>query len=153
VLSHIEGRCVYIVERNLVLCPMGKVLYPGNYTKTTRDVAFYNSVACKSCGCICTMTNYRCFSIVMRQGSFSKVCNLAGLFVRSFRVRVSKELGRLWKCLCEHPFGVVKWGFGMGYCLLRGISGVWGEFVLAFLAYSLRRVLNIVGVLKLFSVI
>jgi hypothetical protein len=61
VLSHTNGRCVYI-ESRLVICPMGKVLYPGNYTKTTKDTAFYNSVACQSCVCKCTTARYRRFS-------------------------------------------------------------------------------------------
>jgi len=76
-----------------------------------------------------------------------------GLFVRRFRVRSDKGVVLLRKCLCEHPFGSLKRGFGMGYCLLRGVEKVRGEFSLSFLVYNLRRVLNIVGVSKLLQTI
>jgi hypothetical protein len=58
-LSHTDGRCVYLVERNLVLCPMGKVLYPRSYDKTIKDGVFYNSAACKNCVCRCTKAKFK----------------------------------------------------------------------------------------------
>ena len=64
VVSHTNGRCVYLAERNLVICPMGQVLYPGNYTKTTRDVAFYNSVVCRRCVCRCTTSGLGVFLLL-----------------------------------------------------------------------------------------
>lgn len=33
-----------------------------------------------------------------------------------------------------------------GYCLLKGLKNVCGEFSLAFLAYNFKRVINILGV-------
>jgi hypothetical protein len=33
ITEHKEGRCVYNGERNIVLCPMGQVLYPAFYKK------------------------------------------------------------------------------------------------------------------------
>ena len=79
--------------------------------------------------------------------------NSEGLFVRSFRVRADKAFVRLRKTLSEHSFGVLKRVMDMGYCLMKGISLVRGEFSLAFLAYNLRRAINIIGVSKLLSVI
>ena len=34
ITSHHEGRCVYIAERNIALCPMGNVLYPRSHSKS-----------------------------------------------------------------------------------------------------------------------
>jgi len=31
ITNHHEGRCVYLEDRNIVLCPMGKILYPSSY--------------------------------------------------------------------------------------------------------------------------
>jgi hypothetical protein len=53
----------------------------------------------------------------------------------------------------EHPFGVLKRVMDMGYCLLKGFERVRGEFSLAFLAFNLKRVINLVGVQKLIQVI
>ena len=48
-------------------------------------------------------------------------------------------------CLSEHPFGTVKWYDGAHYVLCRGKEKAAGELGLSFLAYNLRRVLNILG--------
>jgi hypothetical protein len=136
-----------------VLCPMGKVLYPGSYTRRTKVVAFYNYEACRACVCRCTKSRFKRFAIVMREEDFSRVYNSEGLFVRRFGVKADRGFVGLRKCLCEHPFGSLKRGFGMGYCLLRGIERVRGEFSLSFLVYNLRRVLNIVGVSRLLQAI
>jgi transposase len=45
ILSQVKGRCVYLEERNLVLCPMGKVLYPGCYSNITVVNVFCSSDA------------------------------------------------------------------------------------------------------------
>lgn len=47
------------------------------------------------------------------------------------------------KAIIEHPFGTVKRSWGFGNYLCRGRSKVAGEQSLAFLAYNLRRVINI----------
>jgi hypothetical protein len=36
-----------------------------------------------------------------------------------------------------------------GYCLTKGLKNVLGEFSLVFLAYNLKRAINIMGVGKL----
>ena len=55
--------------------------------------------------------------------------------------------------LSEHPFGVVKriWGFGQFLC--RGNEMVTGEIAMAFLAFNLRRAVNLIGVKKLVEAI
>ncbi|MDR0376970.1 MAG: transposase [Spirochaetaceae bacterium] len=51
------------------------------------------------------------------------------------------------KSIVEHPFGTIKRGMDAGYCLTRGLRNVnvTGEFSLTFLAYNLKRVINILG--------
>jgi transposase len=44
----------------------------------------------------------------------------------------------------EHPFGTIKRAMEAGYCLTKGKEI--GEFVLIFLAYNMKRVINILGV-------
>jgi transposase len=48
-------------------------------------------------------------------------------------------------CLSEHPFGTVKWYHGAHYLLCKGIEKATGELGLSFLAYNLKRAINMVG--------
>ncbi len=48
--------------------------------------------------------------------------------------------------IVEHPFGTVKRGFGITYFLTRGLKSVKAEASLAFLAYNMKRAINILGV-------
>ncbi len=54
-------------------------------------------------------------------------------------------------CLSEHPFGTVKWYHGAHYLLCKGIEKATGELGLSFLAYNLRRAINMVGTKKLIT--
>ena len=45
----------------------------------------------------------------------------------------------------EHPFGMVKWYDGAHYFLCRGKEKVSAEIALSFLAYNLRRAINLLG--------
>lgn len=49
------------------------------------------------------------------------------------------------KELAEHPFGTVKWYDGAHYFLCRGKEKVSAEIALSFLAYNLRRAINLLG--------
>ena len=50
------------------------------------------------------------------------------------------------KCIIEHVFGSVKLNLGISYLLLRGIPKAEGELSLAFLAYNIKRAIQILGV-------
>ena len=48
-------------------------------------------------------------------------------------------------CLSEHPFGTVKWYGGAHYLLCKGKEKATAELGLSFLAYNLKRAINMVG--------
>ena len=152
--THHEGRIVYIPERNIALCPMGKPLYPQSQKKCGR-VVFRNPSACKNCTCKCTNNKkgYREYEIVMAKEKFSKEYNDKGLRVKQVRVKADKELSRLRKQIVEHPFGTIKRAWGAGYVLTRGTEKVTGEFALTFLAYNFMRIINILGVPELIKAV
>ncbi len=52
-------------------------------------------------------------------------------------------------CLSEHPFGTVKWYHGAHYLLCKGIEKATAELGLSFLAYNLKRAINMVGTKRL----
>jgi transposase len=53
------------------------------------------------------------------------------------------------KCLSEHPFGTIKRTLDSSYLLLKGKEKVTGELSLSFLAYNIKRAVNMLGVRKL----
>jgi len=151
--SHINGRSVYLKDRNIVICPMGKPLYPAHYKKTQGEAVFQNSKACKTCDCRCTKEKgvFR-YQFVMKKSDFKKDYNDEGLIVKQVHIKPQKEIYKQRKLLSEHPFGTIKRSMDGGYCLTKGIMKTTGEFALLFLAYNLKRVINILGTRKLISI-
>ena len=148
------GKNIYVRERNIGLCPMGVVLYPRSYRKSKNSAIYSNSKACKNCQRREQCKPYdRELQVKMHPSEFSKSYNDEGLHIRQFTYSPDKELMRKRKTLVEHPFGTVKRSMDAAYCLLKGRSNVCGEFALTFLAYNLKRVINIVGVAALLDAI
>ena len=146
ITSHTNGRCVYVKDRNIAICPMGKTLYPAFYKKTKGEAVFHNNEACKICTCRCT-TEKRAFryQFVMKEADFKKDYNDKELFIKQVYIKPKKEIYEQRKSLSEHPFGTIKRAMDGGYCLTKGTKKTTGEFALIFLAYNLKRVINILG--------
>ena len=150
IITHKDGRCVYFSERNIALCPMGKVLHPGFYKKAKGHGVFYNYKSCKLCTCKCTNeVRGRRYQVPMAEADFSKIYNDKDLYVKQIRIAPNKEINSLRKSIVEHPFGTIKRNMDAGYCLTKGLESVSGEFALAFLAYNFKRAINILGSKKL----
>jgi transposase len=150
ITSHTNGRCVYVKERNIAVCPMGKVLYPKHYKKSKGEAVFFNNEACETCPCRCTKEKraFR-YQFVMAESDFTQDCNDEGLRVKQIHIKPDKEIYAQRKSLSEHPFGTIKRNMDAGYCLMKGKPKVTGEFSLVFLAYNLKRAVNILGGKKL----
>jgi len=149
---HHQGRCIHVAERNIALCPMGNVLYPAFHTKRKGGLAVYHNYgACKQCACKCTADKRGRFKyqVPMAKSSFSKTYNDKDLVVKQIRIKPDKEKVKQRKSIVEHPFGTIKRGMDCGYCLTKGLKNVLGEFSLAFLAYNIKRAINILGIGKL----
>jgi len=81
----------------------------------------------------------------MAKKDFSKEYNDRDLTVKQIRIAPNKEFVRQRKAIVEHPFGTIKRNMDGGYCLTKGLKNVLGEFSLTFLAYNIKRVINILG--------
>lgn len=145
IVSHENGRGVYLKGRNVVICPMGKIMYPGCYKKVEKSARFYNGHACATCTCRCTDAKYRTFDIRMKKSNFSKNFDDKNLYIKKVHINTDSEIIRKRKGIVEHPFGTIKRGMDAGYLLTKGIKNVTGEFSLVFLAYNLKRVINNMG--------
>ncbi len=68
-------------------------------------------------------------------------------------LHIKEDIGKIKErmCLSEHPFGTVKWYNGAHYLLCKGKEKATAELGLSFLAYNLKRAINIVGMEKLIA--
>lgn len=147
--SHTNGKSVYLRKRNICVCPMGNVLYPSSYRKDRGVAKFCNSKACKNCKCKCTTANFNVAEITIPKETFKKEYNDKNLKLKQIHYIPDKQLLKKRKFLSEHPFGIVKRCLGADYLLLKRFSGAIAEMSFAFLAFNLKRVINIVGVKEL----
>lgn len=141
-----ESRCVYLPERNLVVCPMGEVLFPSSYNKRTQKARYKNYRICHRCQNKCTIEENKRVEIHCQQSEFSREYDDTDLFVHQIHVRADQSLVRKRKIIIEHVFGTVKRNLGISYLLLRGRKKVTGEISLAFTAFNMKRAINILGV-------
>jgi transposase len=150
ITSHANGKYVYLEEQNIAICPMGKILHPAFYKKARGEAIFHNSQACKTCTCRCTTEKRGLrFHLVMEKSEFKTDFDDKDIIIKQVHIKPDKEIYRQRKSLSEHPFGTVKRAMDGGYCLTKGKLKVTGEFALIFLAYNLKRVVNILGTKKL----
>lgn len=62
------------------------------------------------------------------------------------RIREDKKKLKTRMCTVEHPFGTIKWYDGAHYLLCKGKEKVTAEIGLSYLAYNLKRALNMIGI-------
>ena len=150
ITSHENGKAVYIKERNIIICPMGNVLPPKHYKKSDRSVVYYNYRACSNCICRCTESPYyRTFAVRKKKSEFTKDFNADNLYIKQVHIKPDPTITSRRKELVEHPFGTIKRAMDAGYCLTKGLKNVTGEFSLVFLAYNMKRAINILGAKRL----
>ena len=65
------------------------------------------------------------------------------------RIEDNPDLRTRRKAIVEHPFGTIKLSMDQGYFLMKGIPKTSAEASLSFLAYNIKRVINIMGVPKM----
>jgi transposase len=150
-----QGKPVFIKERNIGLCPMGAILYPRSYSAGHGAAVYSNAKACRKCPQRSKCPSYydRELKVKMPRSEFTKDCNDKDLFVKQVTITADKGILRRRKELSEHPFGTVKRAMDSRHCLMKGSDNVRGEFALTFLAYNMKRAINILGAERLLQVI
>ncbi|HOJ11735.1 MAG TPA: IS1182 family transposase [Clostridiales bacterium] len=170
-----EVSCFLRNEDGTVTCPIGNIL---SKTKMRgKNTIYANKDACRQCPNRCTGSkSYKTVSFgpetifvpVKMYGSIR--CKLNPIpenipvnpFNHTFDrkdyapakkvvLRIKEDIHKIKErmCLSEHPFGTVKWYHGANYLLCKGKEKATAELGLSFLAYNLRRAINMVGVRRL----
>lgn len=133
----------YDSEHDHYICPAGKSLLPGSYRKTNGEVFgrnYRNYKACKDCD-----LRSRCTKAQRGRTIFRHI-DQELLDEVDQRTSENKKLYARRQMIVEHPFGTIKRGWGYSYFLTRGLESVRTETCLSFLAYNIKRVINILGV-------
>lgn len=136
----------YDAEEDVYICPQGQKLPRPRQRRATRAVKrYYNMAACSACAskALCAAkTKYR---YIMRS-EYDDYADIVDEFTRA-----NHELYSQRKSLVEHPFGTVKRALGFTYFLTRGQENVRTESLLHFLAYNMKRIINIMGTQELMA--
>lgn len=153
-------------DKSFVTCPMGNTLHKTK--EKNNGMVYVSRPACRQCTNRCTPSKRHkevffgpessCVAARMYgnekainlppsgfkpTNSFYKKNPIERTVLIRMRDDVSKQKERL--CISEHPFGTVKWYHGAHYVLCKSIEKVTAELGLSFLAYNLRRAINLVG--------
>ena len=129
----------YDKENDVYICPLGQTLAPYVKRRSTSKDKRYYCKACVDCPSkeLCTpKSKYRCVTRL----EFDDYADEVDAFTRE-----NYELYGKRKCLVEHPFGTVKRALGFTYFLTRGTENVRTESLLHFLAYNMKRLINIMS--------
>lgn len=136
-------RFEYDKEKNVYICPAGQVL---NCTRRkpidekTKQIKYRNPKACRDC-----IYKDKCTKSKVGR-TISRSIDQDFLDIVDERTRSNKELYKTRQMIVEHPFGTIKRGWGLSYFLTKGLESVKTEASLAFLAYNIKRVINILGI-------
>ncbi|MFQ5758031.1 MAG: transposase, partial [Acidiferrobacterales bacterium] len=136
----------YLAEDDEYLCPAGERL--GNHFTSVENglnLHVYWSSACQGCAikAQCTTGKERRIKRWEHEGVLDAMQERLDRDPDKMRVR---------RETVEHPFGTIKGWMGATHFLTRTLDRVGTEMSLHVLAYNLKRVMNIVGVLPLIEV-
>jgi transposase len=132
----------YNKEENVYICPKGEKLYSRRkkpIDENTKEIVYRNFEACDKCEFKEKCTKNK------KGRQIRRSIDQDFLDIVDERTLENKEFYRQRQMIVEHPFGTVKRGFGITYFLTRGLESVKAETSLAFLAYNMKRVINILG--------
>lgn len=138
-----NDRFQYDKDKDVYICPAGKELfYYRQRTQKDKGVIGYdykNYEACKTCEFKnrCTKSEKgRAIHRHVDQDFLDTIDLQTDLNMNKYKLR---------QMIVEHPFGTLKRSWGAYYFLTKRKLSVRAEISLSFLAYNLRRVMNILG--------
>ena len=138
---------IYDHQNDTYTCPQGQILRTNGswykeQTSSGNTILFkqYKTAACKSCQARSECTRSKNARLISRN-------EFAEYYERNRRNLAEKEqLYRRRQTIAEHPFGTIKRQWGFSYVLTKkGINRASADVGFMFIAYNLRRIINILG--------
>lgn len=143
---------IFDASKDIYICPANKKLsFSRKSTETRNGVSnIYKIYTCNHCS-DCPYFNFCTKSSIGR--SIKRNVNEDKLLAIDNEYKSDSSLYKLRKALVEHPFGTIKRTLGFTHIYIKGLNRVssWASSV--FLAYNLKRVINILGIPKLMEVL
>ena len=140
-------------ETDTVICLMGQTLLyfgPGwpNGKKHDECRRYHRLSACLKCPNKCTTAKRRCISFKPGESRI-----YTDFYDKCMRYYPNQRRLRIRNQVVEHPFGTVKrWNDGYHF-LVKGRVKAAAEIALAYLGYNFKRVLNLLGIVKMMTMI
>ena len=142
----------YDYNKDVYICPANKELVFSRKSTETRNgvtnqYKIYSSSHCLNCPYLdkCTKSiNGRSIKRNVKEDKLTKIDN---------EYKSDSSLYKLRKALVEHPFGTIKRALGLTHVYIKGLERVSSWTSSVFLAYNLKRVINIIGIPKLMEVL
>lgn len=138
-----SDRFIYNKEADTYTCPEGETLTTtGAWYKvaTGARVKHYKTKACKNCPARDLCTTSKKGRLLSRSEHQEQYESNQRLFQANY------ELYKQRQQIVEHPFGTIKRQWGFSYILTKkGINRASADVGLMFVAYNLKRLLNIIG--------
>jgi len=139
--EYYSNKFKYDSSEDVYICPEGQKLYRTNHKVENPDqIKYKNFRACRNCPNKdkCTKSGK---GRVINRGKHQDF-----LDVVDARTLKNMDIYHQRQMIVEHPFGTVKRTMNAGYFLTRGLKSVRAEADLIFLAYNIKRAINIMGV-------
>ena len=138
---------IYDPETDTYTCPAGEVMRTNRswykqYTSSGNVIYFkqYKTQACKNCKVRSLCTRSKNARLIQRN-EFAEYYEKNRL-----NVKEKEQLYRIRQAIVEHPFGTLKRQWGFSYIMTkRGMNRAGSDVGLMFIAYNLRRIMNILG--------
>ena len=134
----------YDLETDCYRCPAGKIMtFRFQTTEKDRLIKYYATSSCRDC-----KIKHKCTS--SKDGRrITRWVDEDLLDEMQRRIEDNPDLRTRRKAIVEHPFGTIKLSMDQGYFLMKGIPKTSAEVSFSFLAYNIKRVINIMGVPKM----
>ena len=133
----------YDKEKNVYKCPAGNELHYAIDRKTRAKgiigADYRNYEACSKCE-----FKERCTKSKKGRSIYRPI-EQDFLDIIDQQTQENMEIYKQRQMIVEHPFGTIKRSFGAYYFLTRGKKSVTVEIGLSFLAYNMKRAINILG--------
>ena len=138
----------YDKQQDNYICPENETLSTNGlwyhkkcgYRRSEIKVKHYKSNACKVCPA-------RKFCTTNKKGRVIERSEYAQYVEQNKKnIEANKELYKQRQAIVEHPFGTIKRQWGFNYILTKqGIQRASSDVGFMFIAYNLRRIINIIG--------
>ena len=141
-----DRRCFVLSDdEETVICPEGKILRKVATLSKKNMTRYTMKSACSKCKNKCTTSKFKQLDLTIGQKKYI----LKGQQLRKSWVKITIRPNKLQlkkrKTIVEHPFGTIKRWCDGSYLLLRGLKKVNADLSLSFLAYNMKRVINMIG--------